>query len=299
MELSTRKALFTLGINAFGKIAELIKHTDYLPQKPEYQFKLLKMVTGFESNSNEIAQEMTKDKELVAQVLNIPSLKQNYTSLNEENYIKAISNLEKTLIQSLVEVDIAKKYHRSLMRTSSAKQTDRWRHSIKAAIIAKSVAKWVDYKELELAFMGALLSEVPVMVLSINEPEEARIIEEKVEHGLSEKEAEIVVRGFDHYEFGAKLFKYYSMPADMIDIMQNGLDPSRVKPKNKKLVQIINFSKYISKCFADKSQSPSSIWQGSQKAISDLGLEISSDEWGNKISLLFVKSIEFEMSVMS
>lgn len=300
MELGTKKSLFTFGVGAFGKMANLIKNTDYLPQKPGYLFKLLKMANSVEAKSKDIAKELTKDKELVAKVLDVPSLTENFDKLDEKDYVNAISNLERNLIRSSLEVDFAKKYFKTLVAKNSFPEfSERLTASVKAAVIAKAVSKWVKYPDPELAFFGALLSDVPAVVLGINDPESREKVFEKVEQGMTEKEAELIVHGFDQHEFGAKLFRYFSIPSAVVEMMHAGFNPEEVKGKHKQLTQIVNFSKFIAKCFSDKTQSPSSIWQESQSAIHDLGLEISSEEWGNKISLLFVKSLEFEMNVSS
>ena len=295
---ATKKTLFALGVGAFGKMSELIKNTDYLPQKPTYLFKLLRMAYSVDVKSNDMAQELTKDKETVAQVLNIPSLKDNYNNIEQEDIINAISNLERSFIQSSLEVDFAKKYHNVLVaRLRNEAQIAKLSLALKSAVIAKSIARWVNYQDAELAFFAALLSDVPAQVLSINDPEGQEKIDEKISRGMSEKEAEIIVRGFDHAEFGAKLFKYYSMPSPVVDLIQNDFKVARMKSKNEQLAKIVNFSKFLAKCFSDKTQTPSSIWLESQKSISSLGLNLSTEEWGNKISLMFVKAIEFEMSV--
>jgi HD-like signal output (HDOD) protein len=135
--------------------------------------------------------------------------------------------------------------------------------------------------------------------MNINDSNTMQYVEEKMANGMPKRNAEVLAFGFDHAELGSKLFRYYGMPSEIIDLIQMDLESEKVKSKNKKLADVINFAKYIAESFSDKTQSPSSIWSGSQKYIHDLGLNINPEDWGNKISLLFVKSLEFEMSVMS
>lgn len=294
----TKKALFTIGVGAFGKMSELIKNTDYLPQKPGYFFKLLKMAYSVNIKPSEMTEEIGKDAATVAAVLKIPAIEQNYKNVNKNDVVNAINKLEKDFIQSSLEIDLAKKYHNAVAeRLESTDLQESWRLSIRAAIIAKAIAKWVNYKDAEQAFFAALLADIPSIVLSINDPESQEKIQDKVEKGLSSVEAEMVVLGFDHREFGAKLFKYFSVPSSVIDVVQSGYNSEKVKTQNVQLTKIANFAKFLAKCFSDKTQSPSSIWTDSQASIEGLGLKLSTEEWGNKISLLFVKSLEFEMSV--
>ena len=301
MELKTQKALFTLGVNAFGKIAEIIKNTDYLPQKPLNHFKLLKLVLDKDPKTDfsNLVNEIKKDKELVKSLIGALSSQEKYNVISPENFINALSDLEKTFLQNLIQINVAKKYSQILKLSSSKMMQEDWKLCLKSSVIAVSIAKWVELSDLEMAFMGSLLSEVPSLVMNINDSNTMQYVEEKMANGMPKRNAEVLAFGFDHAELGSKLFRYYGMPSEIIDLIQMDLESEKVKSKNKKLADVINFSKYIAESFSDKTQSPSSIWSGSQKYIHDLGLNINPEDWGNKISLLFVKSLEFEMSVMS
>ncbi|MEY3369693.1 MAG: hypothetical protein RLZZ361_363 [Cyanobacteriota bacterium] len=301
MELKAQKALFTLGINAFGKIAEIIKKTDYLPQKPLNHFKLLKLVLENDPKTDlsQLINEIKKDNELVKSVISALSAQERVNVISAQNLMEAFTDLEKSFLQNLIQVNIAKKYSQVAKLSTSMVLLQDWKITLKSAVIAVSIAKWIKIPELEMVFMSALLSEVPRLVLNISEPQSMEFIQEKIKSGLPKRNAEVLALGFDHAELGSKLFKYYAMPAEIIDLVQNDFEAEKVKPKNKTLAIVINFSKYIAESFSDKTQSPSSIWSGSQKYIHDLGLNINPEDWGNKISLLFVKSLEFEMSVMS
>ena len=301
MELKTQKALFTLGVNAFGKIAEIIKNTDYLPQKPLNHFKLLKLVLDKDPQTDfsNLVNEIKKDKELVKSLIGALSSQEKYNVISPENFINALSDLEKTFLQNLIQVNVAKKYSQILKLSSSKMMQEDWKLCLKSSVIAVSIAKWVELSDLEMAFMGSLLSEVPSLVMNINDSNTMQYVEEKMANGMPKRNAEVLAFGFDHAELGSKLFRYYGMPSEIIDLIQMDLESEKVKSKNKMLVDVINFAKYIAESFSDKTQSPSSIWSGSQKYIHDLGLNINPEDWGNKISLLFVKSLEFEMSVMS
>jgi len=301
MELKTQKALFTLGVNAFGKIGEIIKNTDYLPQKPLNYLKLLKLILETDQISNfpNLINEINKDRDLLKNIVSVLSSQEKQNLMSADNLQKVLMDFEKTFLENLIESSIAQKYSQCLKLSSSPKMHQDWKISIKSAVIAVSIAKWAGLQEPEMAFMGALLSEIPTMVLGINEPQMIHFIEEKISNGMPVRNAEVLALGFDHTELGAKLFKYYGMPADLIELVQHDYDAYRVRPKTKMLCDVINFSKFIAKCFSDKTQSPSSMWNGSQSYIQALGLQINPEDWGNKISLLFVKSLEFEMSVMS
>lgn len=299
LDLGTKKALFSFGLGSSNKMTSLMKNLDYLPQKPSYMLKLLKMVYSLTGSSDEVIVEIIKDRELLSRLLDVPAIKNHYGTFDKDDLKNALATVEKNFLQSSLEIDFAKKFHKGLSKKLDLARIDKWKQAVKSAIIAKSVAKWVNHPDAEFAFFGALLSSLPQLVLEANEPGSKEKIDEKISQGMTTKEAELIVYGFDHTEFGVRLFKYLGLPVELQELAVVDYNPAQVKAKYAELAQVVSFSKFIASCFSDKTQSPSSIWNGSQKAIEALDLKITPEEWGNKISLLFVKSVEFEMSVMS
>jgi HD-like signal output (HDOD) protein len=297
VELSTKKLLFTFGLRSFSKMASIIKNTDYLPQKPNYFIKLLKLAYNSTTSRSEFSAELNKDPELKSKILNLPALPGKSPEMSKEDFDNAVKELEKSFIESLLEVDFARRFHSAISDKVPQIHLSRWNKSVKSAIIASNISKWVNYQNRELAFFGALLADLPTMIMTNYDSEAKTKVDQLSQDGMSEREAEMVAYGFDHYELGSKLFQYYSLPSSLVDMMNSYYQAE--KSRDKTLTKIVNFSRFLAECFSDKSQSPSSIWSDSQKSINDLGLQISSEEWGNKISLLFVKSLEFEMRVLA
>lgn len=295
-DIGSRKGLFTFGLNSYNRMSTIIKGLDFLPQKPTYMLKLLKMVYSVDTSNDQIVAKITNDKELLALISEIPAVKDNQAELNSENLKNIFENLGKNFLQTFLEVDFAKKFHRSLSQKMILSNSSKWKQSLKAAVIARSVAQWTRYEHPELAFMGALLMNLPSMLLEFSEPQLQALVDEKISNGTGIKEAELAVYGFEHSEFGVRVLKHLGLPYELQDLVL--ADSNSSKSKFVQLVRIVSFSKFIARCFTDKTQSPSSIWIQAQAAIKDLGLEVTPEQWGNKISLLFVKSVEFEMSVI-
>jgi HD-like signal output (HDOD) protein len=297
VELSTKKLLFTFGLGSFSKMASIIKNTDYLPQKPNYFIKLLRLAYNSKTSRSEFSAELNKDSELKSKILNLPTMPGRNPEMNKEDFEKAVQGLEKSFIESLLEVDFAKRFHSAISDKVTQVHLEKWNKSIKSAIIASNISTWVNYPNKEFAFFGALLADLPTLIMTNYDSKARTKVDQLIQDGMSEREAEVVAYGFDHYELGSKLFQYYSLPGTLVDMMNSHYQAE--KSRDKTLTKIVNFSRFLAECFSDKCQSPSSIWSDSQKSINDLGLQISSEEWGNKISLLFVKSIEFEMRVLA
>jgi HD-like signal output (HDOD) protein len=297
VELSTKKLLFTFGLRSFSKMANIVKNTDYLPQDPNYFIKVLKLAYNSENSRSDLIAELNKDSEFKTKNLNIQALKGKRQQLNGNDFNIAIKELEKNFLESFIEVDFARRFHSAISDKVPQMHLSTWNKSLKSAIIASNISKWVNYHNRELAFFCALLADLPTLIMTSFDLDAKIKVDQLIQDGMKERDAEVVAYGFDHYELGTKLFQYYSLPSSLVDIMNSHYQAE--KSRDKTLTKIVNFSRFLAECFSDKSQSPSSIWSDSQKSINDLGLKISSEEWGNKISLLFVKSLEFEMRVLA
>jgi HD-like signal output (HDOD) protein len=299
MKLEKFTKMLFMSTNASGrKIASWIQDSDNLPQKPSHFLKLMRFANSVEPANQEFVKELVKNRDLVAKILNLPSISASVGHIEEQDIENAVKELEKSFIQTSLEVDMARKYGQALSGLNLSDITE-WRLSVKTAVIAKTIAVWMAYPDLEIAFGVGLLHKLPSLLMKLKDLEAAVRIEEAMQRGAKEREAEVIVHGFDHCEFGTKLFKYFALPEAMIDLMQNDFCPEQVKSKFKNLAQIVNFAEFVAASFNDKTQSPSSVWAKAQPYIRALKLNISVEEWANKISVLFVKSLEFEMTVLS
>lgn len=298
MELEKLKSLLFAGTRpANHKISDWIKNTHNLPQRPRNFMKLLEMVYNSKIDKKKLVQEIAVDLELTGKLLRLPSLNDQGNSINSMDLASALENLERNYIESILEINISRKYNQALYGLPNGGLVPDWKISVKSAIIAKNIAAWIHYPNLELAFFSALLKHMPQRLMYSRDPLSLNKLQESLARGLELKQAELVSFGFDSREFGSKLHKYYSMPEELVELAEKGYEVELVKSKNKELASLIRFSEFISQAFGDRTQSPSSIWSHAQAYLRELKLEISAEEWANKISILFVKSLEFEMSV--
>jgi HD-like signal output (HDOD) protein len=298
MELEKLKSLLFAGSKPSNhKISDWIKDTHNLPQRPRSFMKLLELVYNHTTDKKKLVKEIANDKELTGKLLKLPNMNKQENLLDSIDIASALENLERNFIEGTLETNICRKYNLVLNGLPNGSLLPSWQHSVKSGIIAKNVAIWVNYQHPEIAFFSALLKYMPQMIMYSRDPLALSKLQESISRGLNLREAELVAYGFDSREFGSKLHKYYSMPEELIELAEKNFDPEQVKQKNKKLANLLRFAEFISLSFADKTQSPSSIWAHAQPYLKGLELDISSEEWANKISILFVKSLEFEMSV--
>lgn len=296
MQIKNLKTLFLTRKPPSNKVSDWIKTANFLPQDPVYLMQLMKMVNRAKLNRQLLSRELVKNKELLAKLLNINVDLYGFENLDSADIENSLGNIESTFLQNNLELIIVRKYNAALSVLTVPSLISAWKDSVKTALIAKTIAQWCDYDDSEIAFFAGLLHRIPSILMSHNDMTAKIKIDELVAKGSQETEAELIVHGFDHCEFGVKLFKYLGLPEDLVSLVQSDLVVDKIKSKYKTLAQIVNFARFVSLAFSDKTQSPSSIWSKAQKHLVELDLKISAEEWANKISILFVRSLEFEMS---
>ncbi len=258
------------------KLMEWTQGNYGLPSNSSHLLSLLRLVNSSNFDAASTASAMRGDIELTQTIMQVAGIDLDQSSIEE-----AVRNVGRNILKSSVEKDVARRYKRSCSGVKA-----------KVAIIAKNIAQWCNSQHVELAYMAGLISEIPEMLMEGRDPEAAEKVRERVRQGSSRKEAELIEYGFDRDQFATKLFKNLGMPEMVIEAIRRD-EPSS---KNKELYYIVQFAKRIAEDFSDKSKTPSSIWNRSQEDIQRLHLNITKEEWSNKISLLFVNALEFDLS---
>ena len=271
-----KKLMFSQGQGSTPKLIEWTQGNYGMPENSSHLLSLLKLVNSSHFDASSAANEMRGDIELTQRIMQSAGI-----DLDSNNIEEAVRHLEQSLVRSSVEKDVARRYKRAFSGVKA-----------KVAVIAKTIAQWCHNPHPELAYMAGIIAEIPEMIMEGRDQEAAEKVRERVRQGSSRKEAELIEYGFDRDQFATKLFKTLGMPEMVIEAIRRD-EPSS---KNKELYYIVQFAKRIAEDFSDKSKTPSSIWNRSQQDIQRLNLNITKEEWSNKISLLFVNALEFDLS---
>ncbi len=258
------------------KLIEWSSHSYNLPRNSTQMLNLLRLVSSSNLDVINTTKEMRNDSELAHSIKQVTGI-----DLDKEGVEDAILYLERNLLRSSIEKDVARKYKRAFAGVKS-----------NVAVIAKTIAQWCKYPHPEMAYMAGLVLEIPEMIMEGRDPEAADRVRKRLGEGMSRKEAELLEYGFDRDQFAIKLFKNLNMPEMLIEAIRR--DDSKSKARDLQLM--VRFARNIAEDFSDKSKSPSSIWARSQEALQKLGVNFTKEEWSNKISLLFVNALEFELS---
>ena len=278
------------------KVQKLLEKSDTtMPKSPNFLMKIMEMSYSLQPNKEMIAKEILKDKDLIARVLKISQNIKDLPKVSNDDFIRAIDAYEVQFLQNSIEIEIAHKYMMSMAHKIDAEMHMAMKMCLRTALIAKTIAIWSNYQHVEQAFTAGLLSQFTKLMMQAENPEAAKKARELMLQGSDEIQAELIAYGFDHAFLGIKLIQYYAMPSAMAEMFKSFKTPG----KEKELTKIVKFAQYIAEAFLDKSQSPSKMWTKAQEYMNELNLEFTNNEWANKISFLFVKSLDFEILVLS
>ena len=130
-------------------------------------------------------------------------------------------------------------------RTTLFSMEDFWKFSIASGLSSRILGELSSKKFSERLFVGGLLHNVGRLVMAISEPDaliKARAL--SVEEGISMKDAEMAVFGFDNEAMNFHLMEAWSIPSSIIDIASHYLHPENSE-SNKNEATIVQISNSI------------------------------------------------------
>jgi hypothetical protein len=168
-------------------------------------------------------------------------------------------------------------FYKPLLTKLEAAEFDTWKISMKAAVISRTVNLWLGHSNYAESFIAALIRDLPIMILRMEDPENYKVFEQKVMEGKSIGQASLLCFGIGLDQYIEQFSKHFNYK--FVDEEQE---------------KIIDFSYYLAESFSNKEQKASTLWIQSQKEMEKLCLGMDEDKWANHISILFVKTLETE-----
>lgn len=189
--------------------------------------------------------------------------------------LKKSTNIPAT--ETLSQDFVLNSFYKPLSTRLEKAEFDTWKLSMKAAVISKTVNHWLGHSNYAESFIAALIRDLPIMILRMEDPENYKNFEQKVMEGQPINQASLTCFGIGLDQYIEQFSKHFNYT--FVDEAQE---------------KIINLSYYLAESFSDKEEKASSLWIKSQKEMEKLGLVMEEDKWANHISILFVKTLETE-----
>lgn len=182
-----------------------------LPTLPKVLEEVSKLVQNPNTSIEAIAKVISRDQVLSAKVLKL-------ANSAFFGFSRKVGSLTQALM--LLGFDVVK----GLILTSSVfdmmKDRDQglWEHSMGVATASSLIAQQVDLPDAEEASLGGLLHDLGKVVLRAQMTEDMQSIVELVEvEGMSIRQAEQEVLGFDHSHIGMWLAESWKLPEELMD----------------------------------------------------------------------------------
>jgi len=212
------------------QLLERIKHCKTLPAIPSLPLQILKLCRDDQTDSQKIAEVISKDPTFVAKLLNVA----NSSFYGGARHQVATVSQGVTLLgmNAIATLAFCFSLYRDLRKkgTGQFDHARYWRRSILSSLAARVLGKWTPVSHKEECFLGALLQDIGMLVLSETLAENYKNVYDEAgqNHGLL---ANLECRqwGADHSEVGAWLAETWELPEILQHIIRGSHDPDRVQ----------------------------------------------------------------------
>ncbi len=197
---------------------ELLQFSEDIPSLPDRFVKIQNIVQDPKSNAKDLAQVIRSDQATTVMILkfaNSPAYNRSNTPISELS--KAIARLGNT--ESVHIATAMSLMYGMILPTGMANIRIFWSHAFAVAMVAESLAKAADPKQLrgshETAFMAGLMHDIGRAALGMRvdlsyfERETGHLHEADLIH------AEEAHYGVNHAEAGMHLLRLWQLPADL------------------------------------------------------------------------------------
>jgi len=255
-----------------NKIEEVVKGLSKLPTLPGIAMKILEVVRNEETSLKEIADILSTDPPLTAEVLRLINspfygLHKKVTSVTHAVNLLGIDTVKNLALSFSLLRDY---------RSGNEKCFDYtlfWKNSLTGAVACKLLGERITPSFAEDAFFLGLIHDIGMLALNRCMPEQyGLVLKEKKRAHCPYHEAENQILGFNHMEVGEYLIKKWALPEAFYMPIRYHHDPGQLKTNDRE-IEILTKVLHLSSLFIDLSNS-------SDKAFHLALLEYYAEEYG-------------------
>jgi len=209
-------------------LEEIINRVEDIPALPMVTTRILELTEDPKSTAADIEREILKDQGLTTRILRLA----NSVYYGFPRRIHTISEATVLLgFQVLRSITLAATVSKVMLKELPGYGLEKqglWLQSQACAMISRSIAKELKYKNPDHAYVAGLLRDIGKVILSTYVSEEYENIVGIVENeGKSFLEAEKEVLGFDHAQVGAKVAEKWKLPDDLVETIAYHHEPEK------------------------------------------------------------------------
>ncbi len=219
-------------------IDEIINGIGKLPTLPGVAIKILETVQDQKSGLKELAEILSTDPPLSAEVLRM--INSPYYGLNTciTSVQHAVKLLGATTVKNLaLSFSVVKSFQTD--NRDGFDYTQFWKDSLFSAVAMKSMAKNFSRQAADDAFFLGLLHNIGILTLSQCMPDQySLVLTEKRKNQSSYHDAEQQVLGFTHMDIGSLLVKKWGLPETFYKPMRHHHLPAELKGASPEIMQM-------------------------------------------------------------
>lgn len=280
-------------------LENVIQKIDKLPNVFSIAVRISQMLNDPEINAQEIANTISLDQALCAQVLKACNSAHYGFSRKITSIQDAIVKLGFKTLKSLVYMVLSHSQLSQDVEGYCLVEGALWRNSLACGVYSRYLAKKVNYVDPEVAFTAGLLRDIGKLAIhehvGINYD---KIITKVNTDNISFLEAEREIIGFDHCEIGAAMGAKWNFPIVLSDVIKyhHAVDAAKSsKCKDLKLVAIVHVADSITMMLGDGLGSDGMMYDFQLQAFEILKITKQLSDIEGLISEMIELNSEIEM----
>jgi len=225
------------------KPRDLVNAVNGLVSLPELAINVNRMSADARFSAADIGQSIAQDPAMTARLLKIANSPYFGFPSKIETVARAITVIGTAQLRDLITatsvVDVFKELPNELISMETF-----WRHSVRCAVIARSLAAYLHEPNVETFFTAGLLHDIGYLVLYRELPE---LSKQTLEHCRDNREIVFIVEqeiiGFDHAAVGGELLRAWNLPEILVDAIEYHHTPGLAKKFHREadIIHVANF----------------------------------------------------------
>ncbi|MEM7675616.1 MAG: HDOD domain-containing protein [Myxococcota bacterium] len=190
-------------------MASLVNENLEIPTIPEVASEALRLMNDPDVTGAQLARTISQDQGLTAKVLKVANsalyaLPREVNNLQQAAMILGFTTLKTIVVSASC---------RSIYRRFGMVERALWTHSVATAMATHTIARKLDLKHRDEAFVAGLMHDVGKVVMNNGDRERYRsALKLSREENISSIEAEVKIFGFSHVDVGSILVQRWGLP---------------------------------------------------------------------------------------
>ncbi|MDD2586278.1 MAG: HDOD domain-containing protein [Syntrophomonadaceae bacterium] len=227
-----------------GKVTmeSIVEAVNDLPSLPHIVTRVIELSEDPDSTATDINNVLSQDQGMTAKVLRLANsafygFPRRIGTVTDATILLGFKTIRSIVMAASVS-DILSQEMQGYVLTNG----ELWKHSQASALAARLIGKKVKYRNLDLAYTGALLHDIGKVILNNSMIEAYHEVIERVNQGdIPFIEAENLILGFNHAMVGAKVAEKWNLPTELVETIELHHDPIK-SVINRELTSIVHLA---------------------------------------------------------